>query len=104
MREVRDDYVVNPWSARMAAGSAATSLDGITTRQKEPPMFTSQLSPTPIAVRHTELIADAEAARLARRVQLARRMQLARHTEHCSATAPRARRSWLRTATQPAHI
>jgi hypothetical protein len=88
----------------MAAASAATNLDGITTRQKEPPMFTSQLSPTPIAVRHAELIADADAARLARRAQLARLVQLAGNTEHCSATGRRTRRSWLRTATQPAHI
>jgi hypothetical protein len=61
-------------------------------------MFTSQLSPMPIAVRHAELIADASAARLARRVRLARR------TERCSPAAPHTRRSWLRTANQPAHI
>jgi hypothetical protein len=61
-------------------------------------MFTTHISPTPIAVRHAELIAAADAARLARRVRLARR------PEQCSAAAPRARRSWLRTVTQPAQI
>lgn len=70
-------------------------------------MFTSQLSAQPIAVRHTQLIADADAVRLARRLRLA-------GAEHRVATAPhlrlhlrlrlRLRRSWLRTATQPAHL
>jgi hypothetical protein len=60
-------------------------------------MFATQLSPMPVATRHAELIADATAVRLARRVRGAGRSD-------SPAPAPRVRRSWLRTATQPAHL
>ena len=59
-------------------------------------MLTSLMSPELAAARRAELIADAEAARLGRRLRLARRTE--RH-----ATAPRLRLR-LRTATQPAHL
>ena len=59
-------------------------------------MYANPVSAQLAAIRHAELIADAEAARLARRLRLARRTE--RH-----ATAPRLRLR-LRTATQPAHL
>ena len=59
-------------------------------------MVTSLMSDELVASRRAELIAAAEAERLVLRVRRARR------DERRSATAARVRRTWLRTATQPA--
>jgi hypothetical protein len=59
-------------------------------------MLTSLMSGELVATRHAELIAAAEAERLALRVLRARR------DERRSATAARIRRIRVRTATQPA--
>jgi hypothetical protein len=56
-------------------------------------MLTSLMSAELVATRHTELIAAAEAERLARRVRRARR------DERRFATAARSRRIWLRSGT-----
>jgi hypothetical protein len=56
-------------------------------------MLTSLMSAELVAARHTELIAAAEAERLARRVRRARR------DEHRFATAAPIRRIWLRSGT-----
>jgi hypothetical protein len=59
-------------------------------------MLTSLMSGELVATRHAELIAAAEADRLALQVRRARR------DERRSARAARTRRAWARTAPQPA--
>jgi len=59
-------------------------------------MLTSLMSGELVATRHAELIAAAEADRLALRVRRARR------DERRSARAARTRRAWTPTAPQPA--
>ena len=87
---------VNQWSARMAGDAASTSLDGVTTNKGA-----------------TDVHQPAEPHANRRPPHRACRRRLRRPPRAASAarpplrpllTAPRARRSWLRTATQPAHI
>ena len=61
-------------------------------------MFTSPMIGELATTRRTELIAAADAERLAQQARHARRARQARST-----TAGRVRRIWLRTTTQPAH-
>jgi hypothetical protein len=79
----------------MAAAAAAASLDG-NDRSKELPMLTSLMSGELAATRQAELIAAAEAERLALQVRRARR------DERRSTAATRVRRTWVRTTAQPA--
>ena len=58
-------------------------------------MLSSLMSGELVATRHAELIAAAEAERLALRARRAHR------DERRSATATRVRRTWVHTATQP---
>ena len=59
-------------------------------------MLTDLMAAELAAARHAERLADAEIDRLALRMRRARRDQRG------SAATPRVRRTWLRTATQPA--
>jgi len=63
-------------------------------------MFTSPMIGELAATRRTELIAAADAERLAQQARHARR---ARRDQARSTTTGRVRRIWLRTTTQPAH-
>jgi hypothetical protein len=82
----------------MAAAAAAANLDRNHTRPKEPSMFTNLMTAELAATRRVDLIAAADTARLAGRARRARRAR------RLFATAPRVRRTWVRTATQPIHV
>jgi hypothetical protein len=59
-------------------------------------MLSSLMSGELVAIRHAELVAAAEAERLALQARRARR------DERRSTPASRVRRTWVRTTTQPA--